>query len=81
MHKKKAHGVLPFFVSLFPGLMKREGTVPKISPRKKLRWKKQECFSRREASRLATPREADPISEKNRKQNWKMGFQTGDRIS
>ncbi len=41
----------------------KRGTVPKISPRKK-QMEKAECFSKRKASRLATPRKPIPYPRK-----------------
>lgn len=41
---------------------------------------KAKCFSK-ERQQIGHAKKADPVSEKNRKQNWKMGFQTGDRTA
>ena len=35
----------------------------------------------KKGQQIGHAKKANPISEKNRKQNRKMGFQTGDRIS
>ena len=42
---------------------------------------KSRMFLQKKGQQIGHAKKADPVSEKNRKQNWKMGFQTGDRIS